>query len=128
MNPALATLTQSKFYSPAFNAAIFDGPLRIYFAQYQESLALEIYFRIQQVIKGLESNRQKLKNLGSNIFVMLYPSVEVFGLSFDVNSNDNANVSISQIDNDFVFGINSTINEDGYKFIFKHLEAVFAKT
>ncbi len=124
VNPSVATLTQSKFYSPAFNAAIFDGPLRIYFAQYQESLALEIYFKIQQVLKNFTESRKHLKNIGANVFVMLYPSSDVFNLSFEV-STDAHGVAVSRIDKDYIFGINSTINDNGYDFIFSHLQTVF---
>lgn len=124
VNPSVATLTQSKFYSPAFNAAIFDGPLRIYFAQYQEALALEIYFKIQQTLKSFSEGRKHLKNLGANIFVMLYPSSDVYNLSFE--STDGNGVAISRIDKDYVFGINSTIDEQGYNFIFSHLQTVFS--
>lgn len=124
VNPSVATLTQSKFYSPAFNAAIFDGPLRIYFAQYQESLALEIYFKIQQVLKNFSESRKHLKNIGANIFVMLYPSSDVFNLSFECT--DTQDVAISRIEKDYVFGINSTIDDSGYDFIFSHLQTVFS--
>ncbi|OQW46843.1 MAG: hypothetical protein A4S09_02740 [Proteobacteria bacterium SG_bin7] len=127
VNPSVATLTQSKFYSPAFNAAIFDGPLRIYFAQYQESLALEIYFKIQQVLKNFTESRKQLKNIGANIFVMLYPSSDVFNLSFEVSGPDANCVAVSRIDKDYVFGINSTINDSGYDFIFSHLQTVFSR-
>jgi hypothetical protein len=126
VNPSVATLTQSKFYSPAFNAAIFDGPLRIYFAQYQESLALEIYFKIQQALKSFNEGRKHLKNLGTNIFVMLYPSSDVFSLSFESDIGESHSVAISRIDKDYVFGINSSINDSGYDFIFSHLQTVFS--
>ena len=39
-------ITQSSFYSPAFNGAIFDGPLRLYFSQAQEAMALKFYFEL----------------------------------------------------------------------------------
>ncbi len=123
MTSSLATLTQSKYYSPAFNGAIFDGPLRIYFAQYQEALALEIYFKIQQRLKSLGEGRQHLKSLGSQVFVMLYPSSDVFSLSFEVSDN---NVAFSKIDNDFIFGINSHIDNDGYDTIYNYLEGLFS--
>ncbi len=126
MNSSLTTLTQSKYYSPAFNAAIFDGPLRIYFAQYQESLALEIYFKLQQCLKGLGEGRKLLKNIGSNVFVMLYPSSEIFNLSFEAPLEPSSTVSMSRIDRDYVFGINVNINDTGYEFIFQQMESLFS--
>src|SRR5687768_8337756 len=77
-------LTQSRFYSPAFNAAIFDGPLRIYFAQVQEPFALKIYFAAQSRMQELYAKiREIFRKTGVSIFVMLYPSAETFQLSFD---------------------------------------------
>src|SRR6185437_13613381 len=84
MRPQISFLTQSRFYSPAFNAAIFDGPLRIYFAQFQEPQALKVYFAAQQRLQELYSRiRENFRRTGVNIFVMLYPSAEAFEMSFD---------------------------------------------
>lgn len=73
-------ITQSPFYSPAFNGAIFDGPLRLYFSQSQEALALKFYFE-------LRSKTQDLSDLwprtgGPNLYVMIYPTEETFDLCF----------------------------------------------
>jgi hypothetical protein len=76
-------VTQSKYFTPAFNAAIFDGPIRIYFAQYQEAQALKLYFNFQE--RFAEARRTALgifKDRSRNIFVMLYPTEETFDLSF----------------------------------------------
>lgn len=123
MTSTLVSLTQSKFYSPAFDGAIFDGPLRIYFAQYQEALALEIYFKVQQQMKKYTGTSKHFRDSNNNVFVMLYPSSDTFNLSFDGSESE---VAFSHVDNDFVFGINSAINEGGYDFIFNQLDALFA--
>ncbi|CAN5656925.1 hypothetical protein BH10BDE1_BH10BDE1_27040 [soil metagenome] len=73
-------ITQSPFYSPAFNGAIFDGPLRLYFSQSQEALALKFYFE-------LRSKTQDLSDLwprtgGPSLYVMIYPTEETFDLCF----------------------------------------------
>lgn len=73
-------ITQSPFYSPAFNGAIFDGPLRLYFSQSQEALALKFYFE-------LRSKTQDLSELwprtgGPSLYVMIYPTDETFDLCF----------------------------------------------
>lgn len=83
MNDSVSCLTQSNFYSPAFNAAIFDGPIRLYFAQYQEASALRIYFRLQSELKESYLWAKNLhRSLGRHLFVMLYPSSDTFDLSF----------------------------------------------
>ena len=79
MGSSLGHLTQSRFYSTTFNAAVFDGPIRIYFAQHQEALALQVYHRMQQHLKESYVNfRRSARRHGQNIFLMLYPSVETF--------------------------------------------------
>lgn len=83
MRETATYVTQSKFFSPAFNAAIFDGPIRIYFAQYQEPQALKIYFNLQERFQDARKNARGIfKDRARNIFVMLYPTNETFDLSF----------------------------------------------
>lgn len=75
---------QSKYFSPVFNSAIFDGPIRIYFAQPHESLALKIYFLIQQ---NLKEEVQRLKDLtkdsGGNLLILIYPTSELYEQAFE---------------------------------------------
>ncbi len=84
----LNLLTQSRFYTPALNAAIFDGPVRIYFDQNQEAGALKLYFAIlneyKELCGGLQSER--LDNQRS-IFIMIYPSEELFEMLCDDTLN-----------------------------------------
>lgn len=83
MTETVTYVTQSRFYSPAFNAAIFDGPIRIYFAQYQEAQALKLYFNLQERFGEVRRQARGIfKDRGQNIFVMLYPTEETFQLSF----------------------------------------------
>lgn len=80
MKSSYSTLIQSKFFHPSFNSAIFDGPLRIYFSQVHESLALKIYFGLQSqhpaiVAQAKESHRRH----GHNVLVLLYPTAATLG-------------------------------------------------
>lgn len=71
-------ITQTPFYSPAFNGAVFDGPVRIYFAQSQEGLAMRLYLFLRshaQLWKGL-ANRSK----ETHILIMVYPNSDIFEL------------------------------------------------
>jgi hypothetical protein len=89
MKATYSQLISSRFYNPAFNSAIFDGPIRIYFAQFHESLALKIYFGLQQKFpQALEMAKNRFKKDGCNVLVMLYPSAEAFRLSFDGRQNE----------------------------------------
>lgn len=83
MKETVSYVAQSKYFSPAFNAAIFDGPIRIYFAQYQEAQALKVYFNLQQRFGEARRQGQGIfKNRERNIFVLLYPTEDSFDLSF----------------------------------------------
>ncbi len=73
-------ITQSPFYSPAFNGAIFDGPLRLYFSQSQEALALKFYFELRSHTQDLAAMWPR--NGGPSLFVMIYPTEETFDLCF----------------------------------------------
>lgn len=77
-------LMTSKYFNPAFNSAIFDGPFRIYFAQIHESLALKVYFSLQQ---KFPTEVQKAKDChrahGTTLLILLYPSADAFQMSFE---------------------------------------------
>src|SRR6476620_6966680 len=84
MAQSVIHLTQSRFYSPVFNAAVFDGPIRIYFAQHQEAMALQVYFRLQQSLKDTYAAfRKTYKQHGQTVFLMLYPNGESFEQAFE---------------------------------------------
>jgi hypothetical protein len=120
MRQAVSLLTQSQFYSPAFNAAIFDGPVRIYFAQYQESLALKIYFRIQERLKGVyESLPESLKYSTQHLFLMVYPNQETFSHSFPQSQ---ASMGSGQLGEDVVMGVQAPVQEEDIDLLVSKVE------
>lgn len=95
-------VTQSKYFTPAFNTAIFDGAVRIYFSQAQEEQALQLYFAMQARWKEKESKQlQAPLQGGGNVFVMLYPNQEIYSACFDAQKE----FSCEQIGSDFVIGV-----------------------
>lgn len=111
MRQPISFLTQSRFHSPAFNAAIFDGPVRIYFAQYQESLALKVYFVSQQRLKNVMTEvRDAFRKTGVNVFVMLYPSEEAFCMSFADQAKE-AELVVDRLGADFVVGVRGPLTD-----------------
>ncbi|GIL16979.1 MAG: hypothetical protein BroJett040_07300 [Oligoflexia bacterium] len=110
MRTTYSGLMQSKYFNPAFNSAIFDGPVRIYFAQFHESLALKIYFQLQQRFSDLMTRSKSLhqKN-GRNILVMLYPNSDTFQMSFE--GQDGFIIS-DELDEDTLIGINGPFEDD----------------
>jgi hypothetical protein len=75
MTVSIQDLMKTEHYHPSLNSAIFDGPLRIYFAQSQESLALKIYFQLQKVIDKYGHHQQ---NSNWYFVILIYPSRSIF--------------------------------------------------
>lgn len=117
------TLMQSKYFSPAFNSAIFDGPIRIYFAQFHEALALKIYFMIQQKLgKELAHAKELAKASGANIFLMIYPTQDSFVLSFDVDSNHSEPLQIERWHEDVIIGLKGPAAEENMDLLMMTLQ------
>ena len=106
METTVANLTQSRYDSPAFNAAIYDGAIRVYFAQHQEPEALKIYFKIQERVREREN---LLEGGSAYIFVMLYPDAASFAMSFGDSGNK---VNMEEFETNFVVGVNGPIPND----------------
>lgn len=62
---------QSKYFRPCLNTAIFDGPVRFYFAQNQESEAMKLYFKLRQELKEIWN---RPAHSLPTIFLVQYPS------------------------------------------------------
>lgn len=127
MRQSASQLTQSRFYSPAFNAAIFDGPVRIYFAQYQEALALKIYFRLQDRLQGWLAPAQQLSRLKlPNIFIMLYPTDEIFANCFSFEQCPDKVVG-ERLGDDHVIGVCGPLREEDSDSLYDRIEMIAAK-
>jgi hypothetical protein len=114
MNSATSSLLQSKFFTPVFNTAIFDGPVRMYFAQAQEPEALKLYFRMQSVVGEL---RQDVEN-EPHVFIMIYPNRESFVQSFDLDATS----AVERLGPHVVFGIRGPLNESEMDGIMDRIE------
>ena len=124
MNENASLVTQSKFFSPVFNAAIFDGPIRIYFAQHQESQALKVYFNLQERYKDLrEKSRYNLQKRGGNIFIMLYPSVETFEMCFNA-APIHSEVTKERLELDYVIGIKNALTDNSFALLYDKIDEI----
>lgn len=99
-------VTQSKYYSPVFNAALFDGPLRLYFAQTHEAEALKLYFQIQEVL-GAPELRKKFKQKSQCLYVMIYPNAETFELLF--SDSEGHGFEVTQLDDSPLIGVKTPL-------------------
>ena len=87
MKPGFSAITSSKYYHPAFNSAIFDGPIRIYFVQFHETYALKIYFSIQERFEStLNAHKEIGKQTDQIVLIMIYPTEESFQKAFALES------------------------------------------
>ncbi len=103
MEETTTFLSQSRFYSPVFNAAIFDGPLKIYFSQTLESGALEIYSRLHKNfgLTDKPSDRDSVLAM-KKVYLMYYPDQESFEMSFPKSAYS---IEIDKLGDDLVIGI-----------------------
>lgn len=123
MAQSVIHLTQSRFYSPAFNAAVFDGPIRIYFAQHQEALALKVYLRLQQHLKDTYTAfRNSFKQHGQTIFLMLYPNQESFETC--ASKAPRQNVFAERLGDDHVLGVKGPLEDDQYEEVFECVKTI----
>ncbi len=99
MNLSTASLIQSRYFSPVFNTAIFDGPVRIYFAQAQEPEALKVYGRIREMVLGDQEPK---------IFVLLYPNRDCFAQTFPTGQDIQSN----RLGEDFIVAICGPLGDE----------------
>lgn len=110
MKASYSSLMQSRFFTPAFNSAIFDGPIRIYFSQVHESLALKVYFSLQQKFPQVLSRAKELHKLfGVNLLIMIYPTEDSFQLSFEGRGDFLIEDSLGE---DTLLGINGPFEDE----------------
>lgn len=112
-------LMQTKYFSPAFNSAIFDGPVRIYFAQFHESFALKVYFLIQQKMMSTAVQQKEVCTEFKNqlvaskisVLIMVYASAESFGYSFAQNQSQDHCWSYDHLHGDLVVGLQRPLED-----------------
>ena len=134
MRETVTYVTQSRFFNPAFDAAIFDGPIRIYFAQFQEGQALKFYFDLQERYGDIRKNARGLfKERGTHIFVMLYPSADIFDatigervdlLSRAETGSSYGSISVHRMGSDYVLGVRGQVPDQAYESLFEELDKI----
>lgn len=78
----------TRFYSPVFNTALFDGPFRIYFSQSYESSALKIYHLLQTQHEELWLRLKKWSlSTKEHVFLLMYPESRDVQMIFEENTS-----------------------------------------
>lgn len=124
MAASVSRLTQSQYFSPVFNTAVFDGPIRIYFAQKQESYALEVYFKISSRLRSIFG--EKLNRHAPSLFVMIYPEVEGFDESF--SSDGEKGFALKKLEKDHVVGVRGPMADHQLEGLITELVELYQKT
>ena len=84
MAASYSSFLTTRFYSPVFNTALFDGPFRIYFSQSYESVALKIYHLLQSQHLELWTQFKKWsEKTKKHSFILIYPTCEDVEMAFD---------------------------------------------
>lgn len=84
MAATYSSFMTTRYYSPIFNTALFDGPLRIYFSQSYESAALKLYHLLQTQHAELWAQLKKhTQSRKEHVFVMIYPEIKDLKMVFD---------------------------------------------
>lgn len=85
MAASYSSFLTTRFYSPVFNTALFDGPFRIYFSQAYESVALKIYHLLQTDHIDLWTSYKKWADQNKmHAFILIYPTIKEAKMAFDV--------------------------------------------
>jgi hypothetical protein len=125
MKVSYSSLMMSKFFNPAFNSAIFDGPFRIYFAQIHESLALKIYFSLQQKFpEAVQRAKDCHKARGINLLIMVYPSADAFQMSFE---GERQFLIEDQLAGDTLIGVNGPFEDDKLHSVLHAIEQAISR-
>ena len=116
-----AQVTNSRFFSAAFNTAIIDGPLRIYFSDQQEADALRIYFDVQETL-GAEGIRLNSFTVGTTPFyLMLYPTKELFSEIFETTETTASEL----FGRSLLLGVNGPADDETRRFISSQILTAF---
>lgn len=127
MTATTSDLVQSQYYSPVFNAAIFDGPFRIYFAQHQEPHALRIYFQLQQSLKEFYNYaKNSMRESGNYFFIMLYPDAETFEQAFQMKAQ--THFTHCFLGDDHLIGVKGLIPDLEYSRLYQFAETHLQST
>lgn len=110
----------TRFYSPVFNTALFDGPFRIYFSQSYESSALKIYHILQTQHEELWQNLKKWSlRTKEHVFLLMYPDAKDVQMIFEEQNkllasrpkSDSCLVQLESWDEGVAIGLTQPHNE-----------------
>ncbi len=113
MAATYSSFMTTKYYSPVFNTALFDGPFRIYFSQSYESSALKIYHLMQTQYKDLCAQLKAWTQTSrEHVFLLIYPEAKDLQIVFaETTRNSSATVQMQSWAEGLVIGISQPAND-----------------
>ncbi|MBC7420017.1 MAG: hypothetical protein H7328_04750 [Bdellovibrio sp.] len=113
MAATYSSFMTTKYYSPVFNTALFDGPFRIYFSQNYESSTLKIYHLLQTQYKDLWGQLKAwTQNSREHVFLLMYPEDKDLQIVFaETTKNAKATVQLQSWDEGIVLGISQPVTD-----------------
>lgn len=88
MAASYSSFLSSRFYSPVFSTALFDGPFRIYFSPSYETTALKIYHLLQVEKRDLWTKFKKWSDGNKqHVFILIYPTEKETAMVFEDYKN-----------------------------------------
>jgi len=126
MTSGFSAFTSSKYYHPSFNSAIFDGPIRIYFVQFHESYALNIYFSLQERFKdSLNYYKELAKKIDQTLLIMIYPTEEGFLKAFTLTNSNHRSMAMVDDKRESIFGLLAPITDHNVGQLMDELSGIF---
>lgn len=126
MTSGFSAFTSSKYYHPAFNSAIFDGPIRIYFVQFHESYALNIYFSIQERFKdSLNHYKDVAKKIDQTLLIMIYPTEDSYLKAFALKDSTDQTMAMVEEKSESIFGLLAPITDHNVGQLMDELSDIF---
>ncbi len=122
MEDTQPAVTQSQFYTPVFNTAVFDGPFRIYFAQKDEPEALKIYYKMKKNLE-FQFSEDIFEKVRENILLMIYPDQKSFENAFP--NSDNPMLGTGDLGLQKVIGVFFSVTEFNISPLIKAVESLF---
>jgi hypothetical protein len=121
MAASYSSFLSTRFYSSAFNTALFDGPFRIYFSQSYESAALKIYHLLQSDHNQLWTEYKRWADQTKrHAFILVYPTAKDVKLAFA--SSDLKNHPVCQTwDDGFIIGFENPETDADFQKYFEKL-------
>ncbi len=121
MAASYSSFLSTRFYSPVFNTALFDGPFRIYFSQSYESAALKIYHLLQTNHLELWTTYKRwTEQTKKHAFILVYPTKADVQMAFDMTTENTYPLCKSWEDG-FVVGLENPNTDADFELYFAKL-------